>query len=141
MLLPPPDHAIPPGSISLPYETSNPNSLNRQLKRSMRQMRGLAAYELTIDGSEERATFLANFAGLSRDDLGYEERVSGALDVLLSSIMDAIDEAASHYEDKDQPILKTVVARSLKDTLQGAISVAMEDADAQLADIRRENAA
>ena len=120
----------------MPFETMNTNSLNNQLKRSMRQMRGFDAYLLSIPGSEAKASFLANFAGLSKDDMGYEERLSSALDGLLLSLLEAIDEAVSAYDERDQGILKAVAARSLKRSLADAVRNTVEEADVQLAELR-----
>ena len=137
MLLPRVDPPITPGQFSLgPLEAMNPNSAQRQLMRAMRQTRGFAEYELTISGSDEKAALLGDYAGLSKDDRQDESRLSAALDSLLLTLMEAIDEAVSVYPDEDQRILKAVAARSLKRGLADALKSIVEEADAQLAELR-----
>ena len=139
MLLPRVDPPVPSGQISLgPYESMNPSSVHRQLMRAMRQTRGFAAYELTISGSDAKASFLAAYAGLSKDDAEDEGKLSLALDSLLLSLMEAIDEAVSAYPDEDHRILKAVAARSLKRSLADALKATVEEADAQLVELRKE---
>lgn len=138
MLLPPPDHPISPGQISLgPYEKMNPNSVQRQIMRAMRQTRGFDAYEITIGGSDEKAALLGDYANLSKGDRQDERLLSSALDSLLLTLIEAIDEAVSAYPDEDQRILKAVSARSLKGTLTLALKNAVEETDVQLQEMRR----
>ena len=137
MLLPPINPPVDPGKVSLgPFETVNPNSVNRQLMRAMRQTRGFAAYELQIPGIDEKAAFLGDYANLSKDDRQDEAKLSAALDDLLCAAIEACDEAVSVYPDEDQRILKAVAARSLKRGLAHTLKGLVEEADAQLAEIR-----
>ncbi len=106
--------------------------------RSLRQMHGHDAYLLTVPGSETKANFLAAFSNLSKDDSQDEGKLSAALDSLLLTLIEAIDEAVSAYPEKDWPILTTVAARSLRQSLADAIRSTVEQADAQLADLRKE---
>jgi hypothetical protein len=102
----------------------------------MRQSRGFSAYELTIPGSDEKAAFLKAFANLSKDDAEDEARLSAALDALLCAVIEACDEAVSTYDERDHCILKAVAARSLKRSLADAVRNTVEEADAQLAELR-----
>ena len=136
-LLPHVDVPISPGMIGLPYETANVNSIRNQLLRSFRQMRGWSAFELTIPGSERKADFLATFAGLDKNDATSEVKLAAALDSLLSTLIDTVDEAASAYPVEDQRVLKSVAAREIKSLIADAVTVFMEDAAAELAQMRK----
>ena len=116
----------------------NPQSVNNQLMRAMRQSRGFSAYELQIPGSEAKANFLAGFGNLSRDDRQDEAKLSAALDSLLLTLIDAIDEAVSSYPDEDHRILKVIAAKQLKRVLAHGLTDIIEEADAQLAELRKD---
>ncbi len=97
-------------------------------------MRGYDEYLISISGSAEKATFLANYGGLSKDDATDEVKLASVLDDLLKTIIEACD--TNGYPDKDRSILKAAAIRSFKPVLAGAMQVFMEDAAFELAQMR-----
>ena len=139
MLLPPVDIPIPPGAISLgPYEVLSQTSITNQIKRAMRRSLGFDEYLISVSGSERKADFLANYAGLDKDDRQDEVKLAAALDGLLLTLMDAVDEATNGYPNADKHIMRTLASRSLKSLIGDAMQVFMEDVAAELAEVRKE---
>ena len=89
-----------------------------------------------FQGARRKRISFASFAGLSKDDRQDEQKLSAALDGLLCAAIEACDEATNGYPDEDQRILRAIAARSLKSALADAMTVFVEDAAAQLAEMR-----
>ncbi len=119
-------------------EVFDQNDYANSMRRAGRIMSGHLPYLLMNEVSDQTASALADYAGLTGNDRNNEEKLSFALNDMLKTIIQARDEAVSAYPEEDWPILTTVAARSLKQSLADAIRSTVEQADAQLAELRRE---
>jgi hypothetical protein len=70
------------------YETFNPNSYQRQMQKALRASRGFPCFQFQVNGGDEEAKFLADFAGLTaEEDRNDEDKLSAALEKLLKMAM------------------------------------------------------
>jgi len=119
-------------------EIFDQNDYANSMRRAGRLMSGHKPYLLLVEVSDETASALADYADLKGSDRNNEACLSKALDGLLKTIFEACEEATAAYPDEDQEILSRCAARQLKRALADALKGFVEQADAELANIRRE---
>ena len=75
--------------MKLPFETFNQNRYEREMRRSLRAMRGWSDFELTIQIGREEAAFLADWGKLDKEeDRLNEDLLAASLKGLLQMAME-----------------------------------------------------